>query len=156
MEVSKVDTVREARQWDGYIAAIGQTTLFPGIRELLEALKQFQVPWGVVTNIPRRPALAMLDHYRIDCPVLVAYQDVPRGQAKPSPAMCNTALARLARQANEAIGVGDRLVDARAFRAAEISGYCADWNAKAERVGMWDGHLSAPREVLAAIGLEAR
>ena len=51
--------------------------------ELLIWLDAHRIPWGVVTNAPRRLALARLGAATIDPPLLVTLEDVEHG--KPAP-----------------------------------------------------------------------
>ena len=51
--------------------------------ELLIWLDAHHIPWGVVTNAPRRLALARLGAATIDPPLLVTLEDVEHG--KPAP-----------------------------------------------------------------------
>ena len=54
-----------------------------GALELLIWLEAHHIPWGVVTNAPRRLALARLSAATIDPPLLVTLEDVAHG--KPAP-----------------------------------------------------------------------
>lgn len=67
---------QECTQLDSVKPAVGG-------RELLIWLDAHRIPWGVVTNAPRRLALARLGAATIDPPLLVTLEDVEHG--KPAP-----------------------------------------------------------------------
>ena len=64
-----------------------ETCLFPGMSNVLEHLEQCQIPWGIVTNKPRKyaePILAALQlHER--CATLVCPDDVAKTKPDPEP-----------------------------------------------------------------------
>ena len=97
---------------DRYEASlITHTTLFPGMGELLAFLEDNGLPWGVVTNKPRRYTLAILQalHLGERCAVTVCPEDVAR--TKPHPEPLWRACAQLQCGAAEVIYVGDHRRD---------------------------------------------
>ncbi len=104
-----------------------QTTLFPGMAELLGWLEQQQLAWGIVTNKPRLytdPILAALD---LDqrCQAVVCPDDVSHSKPHPEP------LLLAARQAgcppNQAIYIGDHRRDIEAGAAAGMTTIAASY-----------------------------
>jgi phosphoglycolate phosphatase-like HAD superfamily hydrolase len=142
---------REARAWRACISRVDQTMMYPGVQELLAALSNRHIPWGIVTNIPSMLADAILEHHEIAPAAKICFHDVPRGQHKPHPAMCLKALGQLGVKASGSIGVGDTSADAQAFKAAVMNGYCAGWNQGADRTASWTGILRAPAQVLSLL-----
>ncbi|WP_101756863.1 HAD-IA family hydrolase [Oceanicoccus sp. KOV_DT_Chl] len=63
------------------------TCLFPGMKELLDHLEQQKLPWGIVTNKPRRYAEPILAALKLNerCASLVCPDDVSRTKPDPEP-----------------------------------------------------------------------
>ncbi|MBA2689336.1 MAG: HAD-IA family hydrolase [Burkholderiales bacterium] len=96
-----------------------QTTLFPGIAELLDTLEERRLIWGIVTNKPQRftvPLVKQLGIFeRAGC--VVSGDSVPR--PKPHPDSLCQAAKELAIEPEQALYVGD---DERDMQAATAAG----------------------------------
>ena len=148
VDVGAINNLREGRRWKEYVANVGKTRLYPGVPDLLQALRARQVKIGVITNVPSMLAEALVTHHGIVADVMICYHDVPRGQHKPHPAMCKKALQQVGVVREKAIGVGDRAEDFGAFHSAGLPGYCAGWNEHADRTADWDAVLNGPSDLL--------
>lgn len=95
-----------------------ETTLFPGVDQLLGGLEGRGSPWGIVTNKAQRftlPLLARLGYAkRAAC--VVSGDSAPR--AKPAPQPMQLACMLIARSPGSCLYVGDDLRDIQAGRAA--------------------------------------
>lgn len=95
-----------------------QPALFKGMQQLLDALAHHQIPWGIVTNKPRRftqPLVASLGlHTQAAC--VVSGDDAP--QPKPSPATLLMACAQAGVDPQYCVYVGDAERDIQAGKAA--------------------------------------
>lgn len=95
-----------------------ETTLFPGIEQVLDGLEGRRSPWGIVTNKAQRftlPLLAQLGYAkRAAC---VVSGDSAR-RAKPAAHPMRLACALLSRRPEHCLYVGDDLRDIQAGRAA--------------------------------------
>lgn len=100
---------------------VGQTDLYPGVREMLEKLQSHQIRTGIVTT---------KYHYRIDqilarfgaaelINTIVGAEDVNR--PKPDPQGIYLAMRRLESTPETTLYVGDSVVDALAARQAGIA-----------------------------------
>lgn len=134
------------KNWKAYASGASQTTLYPGVMEMLHSLKHGGVKIAIVTNIVSFAANAVIDHHRIPTDLRICFHDVTR--AKPAPEMAVKALASFGITAAEALGVGDTSSDAGCFAAAMVNGYCAGWNAEAETMAQWTGVLDTPTAIL--------
>lgn len=105
------------------------TRLFPGIETLLDRLDEHEIPWGIVTNKPRRFTLPLLAALQLDqrCAAIVSGDDC----AAPKPA------ADSLLRACELIGrkpqadifyVGDDERDIIASHAAGLTSVAIAWN----------------------------
>ena len=96
------------------------TVLFPGIRELLSALDEHGVRWGIVTNKMQRFTLPLVDslglRHRAAC--IVSGDSSPRAKPHPEPLWlaCNAAQVAPSRS----LYVGDDLRDILAGRSAGL------------------------------------
>ncbi|MBT9252592.1 MAG: HAD-IA family hydrolase [Brockia lithotrophica] len=102
--------------------------VFPGVPELLRALKEAGIPAAVVTNRHRR-TLEFGVHKLGLAPcfaTLVAYQDVERHKPDPEPILA--AHARLEVPPTHALMVGDQPEDRLAAKGAGVHFAWAGWN----------------------------
>lgn len=127
---------------DIYETVLGQQTrLFDGLQDVLHALQQLALPWGVVTNKPRRFAAPLMQRMNIqpESAVLVCPDDVTH--TKPHPEPLYLAAKEVGAHPASCLYVGDHLRDIDAGRNAGMKtiaaayGYLNDrteaeaWNA---------------------------
>ncbi len=129
-----------------------ETTLFPGMAELLVELEKRAILWGIVTNKAERFTHPLLEglglHKRAAC--IVGGDTTPH--LKPHPASLLLASERIALPPNQCIYVGDDERDMLAGRAAgmqvvvAVYGYLGHGKSPKE----WDADFWAddPRDVL--------
>jgi pyrophosphatase PpaX len=104
-------------------------TLFPGTRETLERLKSAGLELGVVTSKGLPVATEGLDLFNL-LPffnTLVTYEDTTRHKPHPDPLL--TACERLGIEPDQALYVGDAVVDIQAGRAAGPQTAGVTWGA---------------------------
>jgi phosphoglycolate phosphatase len=97
------------------------TCLFPAMESVLHWLEARRIPWGIVTNKPRRfavPLLKALDLYE-RCDVLVCPDDVEH--KKPDPEPLHLAAQVLGVDAVNCIYVGDHVRDIEAGQRARMT-----------------------------------
>lgn len=96
------------------------TTLMPGARETVYAMRVQGIALGVVTNKPQRFTEAILDHFGL----AGAFGAVVGGDVghvkKPAPDMLLAALERLGVAPRDAVMIGDSAADVRSARAAGV------------------------------------
>ena len=118
-----------------------QTRLFPGMPELLDAIEQRGLRWGVVTNKSKRFTPRVLAALEVDkrAACIVCGDSTPH--LKPHPASLQLAASQLALNPAECVYVGDDLRDMQAARAAGMQSVAAAWgygeafeNWKADRI----------------------
>ncbi len=126
--------------------------LFDGMADLLQAIENKGIKWGIVTNKPRRFTNRLIEsmglHQRAAC--VISGDDAP--QPKPSPATLLLACQRLAMSPQDCIYIGDAERDIQAGKAAgmrtavalfgyiDVSDKPAEWGA--------DAMISAPQQAL--------
>lgn len=94
------------------------TCLFPGMDEVLAWLDRNGIPWGVVTNKPRRFTGPVLEGLALSgrCAVAICPDDV--SQRKPDPESLRLACQRLGVDVSRGVYVGDHLRDIQAGKNA--------------------------------------
>jgi len=116
------------RDYEAYYAVHGQEHVeyYPGIRELLSALRARGIRLGVVTNKTHAAAESMIRRFFGDT------MDVTEGKregrpTKPSPEAVWDAMAALGAERTSTLYVGDSAVDARTAENAGIGCVLASW-----------------------------
>jgi N-acetyl-D-muramate 6-phosphate phosphatase len=95
-----------------------QPRLFSGMEAVLKSLAEQAIPWGIVTNKPRRFTQPLVASMGLDklATCVVSGDDAP--QPKPSPATLLMACAQTGVQPEECVYVGDAERDIQAGKAA--------------------------------------
>ena len=104
-----------------------QSTLFPGMVQVLHWLEENKIPWGIVTNKPgflTTPLLAALA-LPVAPGVVVSGDTTPR--AKPDPLPVRYALQQLDAENTQSLMIGDDHRDILAGRAAGTQCWAAGW-----------------------------
>lgn len=133
------------------------TRLFPGVAEVLGALAEAGIPWGIVTNKPIHLAEPVVEGLGLAgrCAVLFGGDSLSR--KKPDPLQLVTACERLGVDPTRALYVGDDLRDMQAARACAMPCIAAAWGyvPPGQRAADWgaDLVLETPVELVAALGL---
>lgn len=112
---------------DNYAAAIAvESVLFPGVPELLAAISEAGIAWGIVTNKAARFTEALIPHIGLHHAACVISGDTT-AHPKPHPAPLLEAARRLSIPPTECWYVGDDLRDILAGRAAGMATVAAAW-----------------------------
>jgi phosphoglycolate phosphatase len=101
------------------------TQLFPGIAELLAALGQRGIPWGIVTNKATRFTDRIVEALGL-APACVVCGDTTE-HIKPHPAPMLHAAEQLGLPPSACAYLGDDLRDIQAARAAGMRAIAVDW-----------------------------
>lgn len=146
IDTSGIQALRDARRWKDCARYADRTSVFVGIPELLTELVAGEHPLGLCTSAVSFYAHALLKHHAIDgFGAVICYHDAK--PPKPHPAPILATLAKLKARPAGAIGVGDRMEDARAYRAAGVFSIGAGWNPALDREAAWDVIAATPVEV---------
>jgi phosphoglycolate phosphatase len=113
---------------DDYEKQHSAAELYLGVPELLAALEAAQLPWGIMTNKPRRFSSLLLPRFPSFalCGSLVCPDDVGN-QGKPNPIGLFRACEELGVEPAHCIYVGDHPRDIEASRNAGMPGIAAAW-----------------------------
>lgn len=129
-----------------------QSTLFPGMEELLSAIENSEKNWGVVTNKPAwltDPLMQLLNlHKRSICTI----SGDTVAECKPHPLPMLTAAKLAGSDPQQCIYLGDDERDVQAGNAAGMHTLIANWGYidDARKSYAWgaDGHIDTPLEIL--------
>jgi N-acetyl-D-muramate 6-phosphate phosphatase len=95
-----------------------ETSLFPGIAELLDQLDDRQLPWGIVTNKPARFTIPLMQELGLSQRAACVISGGDTTHSKPHPEPLLTASSALAIAPDECIYLGDDIRDVQASLAA--------------------------------------
>ena len=130
-----------------------KTSPFAGVDEMLSALENAGIPWGIVTNKATRFTSAIVAGLKLveRAAVVVCGDTTPH--AKPHPQPLLHAARRMGLAPEDMVYVGDDLRDAQAARAAGMAMVVATWGylGLGEPVHSWgaDVLLDEPGQLLA-------
>jgi N-acetyl-D-muramate 6-phosphate phosphatase len=95
-----------------------ETSLFPGIAELLDQLDDRQLPWGIVTNKPARFTIPLMQELGLSQRAACVISGGDTTHSKPHPEPLLTASSAMAISPDECIYLGDDIRDVQASLAA--------------------------------------
>lgn len=104
-----------------YMEVVGEhAKLFDGMNEVLRSCERQQIPWGIITNKPRKFSEALLLKLNLTtrCALLLCADDVV--EAKPSPESMFLAAEKLDIRLENSVYVGDHERDIIAGNAADM------------------------------------
>lgn len=133
------------------------TTLFPGTAQLVEALEQRGLPWGIVTNKPHRFTLPLMQAlgYAERAGCLVSGDTCARAKPYPDPLL--KAAEMLGIPPERCLFLGDDIRDIEAGRAAGTKNLIARYGYidAQEDLAAWqaDGAVDSPVELIAHLAL---
>jgi phosphoglycolate phosphatase len=135
-----------------------QTTLFPGMSELLGLLEQADIPWGVVTNKPAHLTDPLMEALGLMHRAASAISGDTLTKRKPDPAPLFHACQVAGVSPTESIYVGDAARDIEAGLAAGMMTIAAAYGyiTADDCATRWGAHeIAADTEELAKIVLQA-
>lgn len=138
---------------DHYIKIVGNhARLFDGMDEVLLTCESHKLPWGIITNKPRKFTEVLLHKLNLQdrCALLLCADDVSR--PKPDPESMFIASKKLNIQANRTVYVGDHKRDIVAGNAANMITVAAEYGYVSDKseLNSWhaDHIIQHPLELL--------
>ncbi|WP_223163265.1 HAD family hydrolase [Marinobacter salinexigens] len=131
---------------DLYEAGVAvETTLFPGMNDILLELEARRIPWGIVTNKPVRFAKPLVAALGLEqrCATLICPDHVE--QRKPHPEALYLACTQIGVRPEDAIYIGDHLRDIEAGKNAGMKTIAVRYGyiEEPEAVDLWQADLIA-------------
>lgn len=152
VDTSCLEEFRHNRNWQEAYRNIPNTTLYPGISEVLEIIRMNNIKMTIVSTSPRPYIEKIVAHYNIPAKYIVSYHDAK--PIKPHPAQMLKALELMGEQASKVISFGDRVIDIQASNAAGIESVACFWGTKEKRELINSGYNHAiirPEEIITLI-----
>lgn len=133
LDLTLVDTTclenfRHSRNWTEVYRLIPQTEMYPGIKDILDVVKKYNIKTAIVSTSPRLYVEKLIQHYDMPIHYLVSYHDAK--PIKPHPAQMLKALELMGENAQNTISFGDRVIDIQASNAANIESVACFWGTK--------------------------
>lgn len=94
------------------------TRLFPNMEKVLDHLDEHHIPWGIVTNKPKRFAFDILKNLELETRAACIICGDTLAKSKPDPEPILHACNLLQKSTSDCLFVGDSHVDVRASKAA--------------------------------------
>lgn len=132
-----------------------ETTLFPGMSELLSELEKQSINWGVVTNKPGWLTEPLLDALNLSSRAITIVSGDTLEQRKPHPAPILHACNQAGSEAEECIYVGDAERDIEAGNRAGMHSIIAlfGYIAETDTPDDWGAYstVNSPQEIIPII-----
>lgn len=147
VDTSRIKHHRERRDWAAAKANLAETAGFPGVSSFIDQLRSEGVRVGILTTSVSNYAAAVCSYHKIRYDALVAYHDC-RPKIKPDPYGVELCLKKLDGDKELALGLGDRCIDARSYRASSILAWGAGWSHFIDGDADWDFIAFEPMQIL--------
>jgi phosphoglycolate phosphatase len=108
------------------------TTLYPGVREALDRLRDAQVPMAILTNKPVRFSMHLINGLGLETHFFRIYGGNSFEEKKPHPVGIETLLAESGADRARTVMVGDSSVDIRTARNANVRACGVSWGFQPE------------------------
>lgn len=130
-------------------------TVYPGIFEMLAAIRTRGIPTGIVTSKARLSAAPSFERFLLDREMAVIVVEDDTARHKPHPAPLLHAAAALDLPPTACWYIGDSTHDMVAARAAGMTGIGAAWGPypRADLEPLADAIAETPGDVLALVGV---
>ncbi|MFD9541072.1 HAD family hydrolase [Streptomyces sp. NPDC060022] len=130
-----------------------EPTLYPGVREVFDALRSQGRVCAVFTGASTRAASMLLKSAGLEADLVIGGDQVQH--SKPAPDGILLAADKLGVDATQLAYVGDSPLDLRAARAADSHSAAAEWGHMYDATEHADSVLSHPQQALDLLGTRA-
>lgn len=121
------EEARSRRNWSQVYALIPRFTLYPGMENAFQFIRDHGNKVAIVSTAPSVYVQRVVDFFNIPVDVIIGYHDAAR---KPSPAGMLLAMQKIGVAPSETISFGDRAIDIQASNAAGICSVACLWGTK--------------------------
>lgn len=152
VDTSCLEGFRHSRNWPEAYSHIPETTMYPGIAEVLDIIRNHSIKMAIVSTSPRSYVEKIVEFYNIPAQAIVSYHDAK--PIKPHPAQMLKALELLGVTAITTTSFGDRVIDIKASNSAGIESVACFWGTKEKLELLHSGYTHAiikPEEILTLI-----
>jgi len=148
IDSSSLLSLRKKRRWSMVYKHFDKTTIFGGLKTILEKLAQkYQI--GIITSAPKKYATKLINYHNLDIKILSAYHDTRHHKPDPEPIL--KALSITKSNPDETIYIGDEVTDIIASKCAGIVSAGALWGAN-DKIAIKNANpdilLSTPNDII--------
>lgn len=152
VDTSSLEESRRRREWERVYALIHTTSLYEGVREVLDIIQKHSVKVAIVSTSPRPYIEKLVSYHNIPVQHIIGFHDAK--PIKPHPAPFLKAIELLGVPSRNIISFGDRVIDIEASNSAKIESVACFWGTQ-ERFDLLNSQYShaiiEPREILTLI-----
>ena len=127
VDSSIAEKARNSRDWKGAVNLIPSFVLYPGIKNVLEYIYTYKIPFVIVTSSVSYYCNNTLSYWNIRPIESVCYHDTKRHKPNPEPIL--KAIAMLSSEQSSIYSFGDRDIDILASNAANVISVACLWGA---------------------------
>jgi hypothetical protein len=152
IDTTCLEDLRHERKWSEVYNRIPETTMYTGMREVLDIIGKHKILCSIVSTSPRPYVEKIISFYNLPIQHIVAYHDAK--PIKPHPAPMLKALELMRLSPNQVISFGDRVIDIEASNAAGIESVACFWGTKEKSNLIHSNYSHAiirPEEILTLI-----
>jgi HAD superfamily hydrolase (TIGR01662 family) len=124
VDTSPLSSLREKRLWNRVYEKIPTSTIFQGIINLIQSLKEFY-SLGIVTSSPGIYARKLIEYHNLTIPLLIAYHDTKNHKPHPEPIL--KGCEQLGLPPSKVISIGDDFKDIEASNRAGCTSIFTSW-----------------------------
>jgi phosphoglycolate phosphatase-like HAD superfamily hydrolase len=133
LDLTLVDTTcleyaRHTGNWKLAYSLIPQTTLYEGLKEVFDIIRENNIKTAIVSTSPRPYVEKLVAYHNIPSQYIVGYHDAK--PIKPHPAQMIKAIDLMNEDASNVVSFGDRAIDIKASNAANIESVACLWGTK--------------------------
>lgn len=132
VDTTSLERARKLRHWQDAYSLIPSTTMYPGIKEVLETLKEKGIKMAIVSSSPKPYVERLVNFHQIPVNYIVGYHDAH--PIKPHPAPMLKALSLMNEKAENVVSFGDRAIDIQSSKGAGITSIACLWGTKEREV----------------------
>lgn len=128
VDSSKSEQARSRRDWTLVYSLIPSFSIYPGIPEVFDYIREKKIKVAIVSTAPRTYIERVVNYFSIPCDCIVGYHDAK--PIKPHPAPMLKALCELNTSSQNTISFGDRRIDILSSNSANIKSVACLWGTK--------------------------
>lgn len=152
VDTSSLEELREKREWNKVYSLISSTSLYDGVREVLDIIQKNSIKVAIVSTSPKTYIEKIVEYHSIPVHHIVGYHEAK--PIKPHPEPMLKALDLLGVSAKNAISFGDRVIDIQSSNTAGIESVACFWGTKEKKELLRSEYSHAiidPQEILTLI-----
>ena len=152
VDTSSLEESRRKRDWQLVYSLIPTTSLYDGVREVLDIIQKNHANVTIVSTAPHTYVEKIVTYHNIPAQHIIGYYDAQ--PIKPHPASMLRAIELMKVSKKNVVSFGDRVIDIQASNSAGIESVACFWGTKERADLLKAGYCHAivhPMEILTLI-----